>query len=309
MPTIPAVSAQLPTTRVDEPAEFLSPGAVGEVAAAFEDAGFDGCHVTDHPAPDGRWLDGGGHHALDPFVALSFAAAATTRLRLQTYIYVAGYRNPFLSAKSALSLDLLSGGRLTLGVAAGYLKPEFGALGVDFDERNDLLEEAIEVMKLAWTGETVSYEGRHFRARGVRMLPRPVADPHPPIWMGGNSTRAIRRAVESCQGWAPFRSGGLASSTRTASLTGVGDLLPRIELAREHAAAVGRSQPLDICFSLGDAEAGRADHAAQRGEMTRLAEAGVTWVSVGFDETGRATRAQIVDRARRFADEVLAPLR
>ena len=308
MPNV-RVTAHLPTTRVDRPAEFLTAEAVAEVASALEDAGYDGCHVTDHPAPDARWLDGGGHHTLDPFVALSFAAAATTTLRLQTYIYVAGYRNPFLSAKSALSLDLLSGGRLTLGMAAGYLKPEFGALGVDFDERNELLEEAIEVMKLAWTGETVSYQGRHFRARGVRMCPAPVADPHPPIWMGGNSTRAIRRAVESCQGWAPFRSGRIADSTRTASVTGIDDLVPRIELARRHAEVVGRTEPLDICFSLGDNEGGPSGNAAKRAELERLAEVGVTWVSVGFDDRPGSTRRQVIDRGRRFADEVLGPLR
>ena len=309
MPNLVRVTAHLPTTRVDRPAEFLTAEAVAQVASALEDAGYDGCHVTDHPAPDARWLDGGGHHALDPFVALSFAAAATTTLRLQTYIYVAGYRNPFLSAKSALSLDLLSGGRLTLGMAAGYLKPEFGALGVDFDERNELLEEAIEVMKLAWTGETVSYQGRHFRARGVRMRPTPVADPHPAIWMGGNSTRAIRRAVESCQGWAPFRSGRIANSTRTASVTGVDDLVPRIELARRHAEAVGRTEPLDICFSLGDNEGGPSSDAAKRAELERLAEVGVTWVSVGFDDRPGSTRREVIDRGRRFADEVLGPLR
>lgn len=308
MPNV-RVTAHLPTTRVDRPAEFLTAEAVAEVASALEDAGYDGCHVTDHPAPDARWLDGGGHHALDPFVALSFAAAATTTLALQTYIYVAGYRNPFLSAKSALSLDLLSGGRLTLGMAAGYLKPEFGALGVDFDERNELLEEAIEVMKLAWTAETVSYQGRHFRARGVRMCPAPVSDPHPAIWMGGNSTRAIRRAVESCQGWAPFRSGRIADSTRTASVTGVDDLVPRIELARRHAEAVGRTEPLDICFSLGDNEGGPSNNAAKRAELERLAEVGVTWVSVGFDDRPGSTRREVIERGRRFADEVLGPLR
>jgi len=308
MPTTVRVTAGLPTTNVSAPDEFLSAEAVAEVAAAFEDAGFDGCHVTDHPAPDARWLDGGGHHALDPFVALSFAAAATTTLSLQTYIYVAGYRNPFLSAKSALSLDLLSGGRLILGVAAGYLKPEFGALGVDFDERNELLEEAIDVMKLAWTGETVTFEGRHFRARGVRMLPRPVADPHPPIWMGGNSTRAIRRAVERCDGWAPFRSAGLGPSVRTAPVTSVEDLVPRIELARRHAADIGRTAPLDICFSAGEHQGG-SEGGAARAELQHLAEAGVTWVSVGFDDASTRTRRQVIERARRYADQVLAPLR
>ena len=307
--SLPRITAGLPTTRVDAVDEFLTAEAVAEVAAAFEDAGFDACHLTDHPAPDARWLDGGGHHALDPFVALSFAAAATRTLGLQTYIYVAGYRNPFLSAKAALSLDLLSGGRLTLGVAAGYLKPEFGALGVDFDERNELLEEAVEVMKLAWTGEAVSYQGRHFRARGVRMLPVPCATPHPPIWMGGNSTRAIRRAVEQCQGWAPFRSGTLGSSTRTASVNSLDDLRGRIELARRHAADIGRTEPFDICFSGADADNAPRTPAALRSELEALAEAGVTWVAVGFDGPPGSTRQQVIDRARRYADEVLGPLR
>jgi probable F420-dependent oxidoreductase len=306
---IPRVTAGLPTTRVDAPDEFLTAEAVGEVAAAFEDAGFDACHVTDHPAPDARWLDGGGHHALDPFVALSFAAAATRTLGVQTYIYVAGYRNPFLSAKAALSLDLLSGGRLTLGVAAGYLKPEFGTLGVDFDERNELLEEAVEVMKLAWTSDSVAYDGRHFRSRGVRMLPRPRAVPHVPIWMGGNSIRAMRRAVETCQGWAPFRSGSIASSTRTASLRSVEELRPRIEEARRLADEIGRTEPLDICFSATDAEAAPLSAAQQRAELEALADAGVTWVSVGFDGDAGSTRRQVIDRARRFADEVIGPLR
>jgi len=127
--------------------------------------------------------------------------------------------------------------------------------------------------------------------------------------MGGNSTRAIRRAVESCQGWAPFRSGRIAASTRTASVTSVEDLAPRIELARRHAAAIGRTEPLDICFSAGDNEGGPDGSAAHRRELVRLGEAGVTWVSVAFDDARTRTRRQFVERARRYADEVLAPLR
>jgi probable F420-dependent oxidoreductase len=309
----PSVTAGLPTTRVDAPDEFLTGDAVAEIASAFEDCGFDGCHVTDHPAPDARWLDGGGHHALDPFVALSFAAAATTRLQLQTYIYVAAYRNPFLSAQSALSLDLLSGGRLTLGMAAGYLKPEYGALGVDFDERNELLEEAIEVMKLAWTGEDVAYQGRHFRARGVRLAPRPRADPHPPIWMGGNTTRAIRRAVEMCQGWAPFRTTVDTANTRTSSLSSVDELRAKIAVVRRLCDETGRTEPLDICFSAGLSGAEGVPADRKRAELEELAEAGVSWVSVGFDtfvHPGAApTRRAVIDQARRYADEVLSTLR
>src|SRR5438105_12320678 len=162
----------LPTTNVDAPEEFLTGAAIAEMARTAEALGFESVYVTDHPAGDQRWLETGGHHALDPFVALSFAAAATTRLRVQTHILVLAYRNPFLTAKSVLSLDALSGGRLTLGVAAGYLRSEFHALGVDYDERNELFDEALEVLRLALTEDRVAYTGRHFRSRGTTMRPR-----------------------------------------------------------------------------------------------------------------------------------------
>src|SRR5207247_1106309 len=96
---------------------------------AGEAAGLDAVFGTEHPFPGDAWLAHGGHHALDPLVALSFAAAATTRLRLQTNLYIAAYRNPFLSAKAVATLDVLSGGRVILGVGTGHLGPEFVALG------------------------------------------------------------------------------------------------------------------------------------------------------------------------------------
>ncbi len=204
----------LPTDHVSRASEFVTGPAVMECAAAAEAAGFDACFVTDHPAPDAKWLAGGGHHALDPFVALSFAAAATTTIRVQTHILVLPYRNPLLTAKSVLSLDVLSGGRVILGVASGYLKPEFAALGVDFDERNDLTDEAIDVMRRVWTEDEVAVVGRHFRTRGTTMLPRPPQQPHPPIWIGGNSTAAIRRAVERGAGLGPIPESGRAHLTR-----------------------------------------------------------------------------------------------
>ena len=193
-------SVALPNDRVEQCEDFLTADAVADIACTVEDAGFDACFVTDHPFAGDRWLDNGGHHALEPLVQLSFAAAATTALLLHTNIYVLPYRNPFLAAKSVLSLDVLSGGRVILGVGAGYLVSEFTALGVDFDERNELLEEGIEAMKLAWTQDGVALQGRHFRAKGNTMLPRPTSRPHPPIWMGGNTKRAIRRAVRVLPG-------------------------------------------------------------------------------------------------------------
>src|SRR5690242_15140978 len=223
----------LPTDHVAQADEFVTGEAVMECARVAEDAGFDACFVTDHPAPDIKWLEGGGHHALDPFVALSFAAAATTRLRVQTHILVLPYRNPLLTAKSVLSLDVLSGGRVILGVAPGYLKPEFAALGVDFDERNDLTDEAIDVMRRVWSEDEVEVTGRHFRTRGTTMRPRPPQQPYPPIWIGGNSTAAIRRAAERGQGWVPFPNpGGLTARVRTPQLANLDELASRLRILR-----------------------------------------------------------------------------
>jgi len=287
-----AVAVELPVMRVDRPQEFVTAESVAEVARAAEDAGFAACFVTDHPAGDATWLDTGGHHSLDPFVALSFAAAVTTRLRLLTHVYILAYRNPFLTAKGTLSLDVLSGGRLILGAAAGYLRPEFGALGVDFDERNELLDEAIDVIRLAWSGQDVTYQGRHFRARAVRMRP-PASQPSPPIWMGGNSRVAIRRAVERCEGWAPFPSAGIARAAKTAEVRDLDDLRPRIAYARSYAADVGRTEPLDICWSL-DAAAGPA-------QVRQLEDEGITWATVGFPAEDRRS---YIESLRRFAERM-----
>ena len=150
--------------------ELVSGEGIAEVAAAAEAAGIHGFGFTDHPAPSQRWLEAGGHDALDPFVAMGYAAARTTTLRLIPNIVVLPYRNPFVVAKSGATLDLLSGGRFTLAVGVGYLKREFAALGVDFEERAALFDEALDVIRAIWTTDDVDLRGhalqrpRHHRA-------------------------------------------------------------------------------------------------------------------------------------------------
>jgi probable F420-dependent oxidoreductase len=293
----------LPTDHVSHASEFVTGAAIMECAAAAEAAGFDACFVTDHPAPDSKWLAGGGHHALDPFVALSFAAAATSRLRVQTHILVLPYRNPLLTAKSVLSLDVLSGGRVILGVAPGYLKPEFAALGVDFDERNELTDEAIDVMRRVWTEDSVVAEGRHFRTRGTTMLPHPPQQPHPPIWIGGNSTAAIRRAAERGQGWVPFPNpGGLTSRVRTPELSNVDELARRMQILLDHAAEIGRTDPIDVCFSP------FAEHASEVvDELHALEALGVTWAVLHGPPVN--TRSAWIDGTRGLAEKIIEPYR
>ena len=296
-------SVSLPTERIDRAAEFVTQAAVAEIARAAEDAGFAACFVTDHPFPPHRWLYGGGHYALDPFVALSFAAAATSRLRVQTHILVLPYRNPFATAKAVLSLDVLSGGRVILGVAAGYLRGEFAALGADFEARQEVSDEAIRAIVQAWAGDDVHFEGRGFKAIGNSMGFRPAQQPHPPIWVGGNSRAAIRRAVELGDGWVPFpNTAQMSAHTRTPAIETLDDLAVRIGVAREHAATVGRKQPLDICYSLASLGSRSLDPAEARQRIAELRELGVTWLTVGFPAQ---TRREYIDAMQGFARDVM----
>ena len=188
------LSLGLPPPLVEDP-DIVSAGSVMEMARAAEAAGFDAVFTTDHPFPNDRWLNTGGHHTVDPMVVLSFAAAATTTLKLHTNLFVPAYRNPFLSAKMISTLDAMSGGRAIIGVGAGYLKPEFAALGADFDNRNDRLDEAIRAMRAAWTGESVTFEGSGYAATGNTTTRRPRS--HPGRRSGSAATAAARSAAWS----------------------------------------------------------------------------------------------------------------
>ena len=188
------VSLQLPTDNVRLLDEFITAAAVAEIAQAAEAAGADAVNCTDHPFPNDEWMATGGHHALDLFVTLAFAAAHTSRLRLHTNLSVIPYRSPGVLAKSVATLDQLSGGRTIIGVGAGYQESEFAALGVDFARRNELTDDGIRTITAIWTGESVD---------GNTALPRPAQRPRPPVWVGGNSRQAMRRAVDLADGWCP----------------------------------------------------------------------------------------------------------
>ncbi|MFI6252201.1 TIGR03619 family F420-dependent LLM class oxidoreductase [Streptomyces sp. NPDC051016] len=263
-------------------ADALAAGPLHEIAAAAEGAGFDGFSLSEHPAPGERWLASGGHQTLDPLVALSYAAAATRHLRLVTYLAVAPYRNPLLLAKAAATLDVLSGGRLTLGLGAGYQKSEFHALGVELAERNALFDEALEVLPLHWSGESFSYRGRHFDARQVIARPRPVQDPIP-VWIGGNSRLARRRAAERAQGWMPMSGPAqLTATARTPALGSLAELAAQTAEMRATAESAGRAEPLDVVFSYPDRSiaAPAADTDRHRAAFAEIEKAGATWVVV-----------------------------
>ena len=300
------INVTLPFDQIDNPNEFLKPEAVVEVAGLAERLGFYGGNVTDHPCPTGRWLDAGGHYAQDPFVMLSFVAAATTKLRLHTGILVLPYRNPFITARAVATLDVFSGGRVSLGLGAGYLKGEYRALGVDFERRNDIMDEYLRALKTALSGEEFTFQGTGYEALGNRVQPGPIQKPHPPLLVGGNSRRAIRRAAELGDGWCPFfTAGGLSSTSRTAAMSDEADLAEGLKYLREHCEKIGRHKLPEIVVSSISSLSEKGNSAAMLDKIGELQALGATGAAVHID--GR-TRAEWCENAERFASEVLAKL-
>jgi probable F420-dependent oxidoreductase len=139
----------------------------------------------------------------DPLIVLGFAAAQTERLLLGTSVLVASYRNPAVAAKMLATLDLLSRGRVIVGLGGGWNQDEFAAVGQCLDERNERTDEFIEVVKKLWQTDESSFSGKYFHVPPCIFLPKPLQRPHPPIWIGGNSGRALRRVAAYGDGWHP----------------------------------------------------------------------------------------------------------
>lgn len=228
----------------------VSAATLATIARAAEAAGVGALGFTDHPAPSAKWLGAGGHPTFDPFAALSFVAAITTRVRLMTNAAVLPYRNPLLLAKNVATVDCLSGGRFTLVAGTGYLRSEFAALGCAFEERNEAFEEAVEVLRSVFLHDSFAHEGRSFAALGVAQDPTPLQRPHPPIWIGGSSRTSRRRVARYGDGWAPlYVNERAATSVHTAPLSTDSALARAIDELRELVEAEGRD-PASIAIQL-----------------------------------------------------------
>ena len=295
-----------PTVGTTHDPALVTPTGMKAVLEAAEASGFGAVGFTDHPIPSQRWLDAGGHDAFDPFTALAFCAAVTERIRLMSNVAVIPYRNPFLLAKMVATVDVLSDGRTILGAGAGYLKAEYRALGVGFDERNELFDEALDTIIAVWSDDEVVVEGRHFAAPGNSANPKPVQDPHPPIWIGGNSERARDRVARWGQGWVPFpTSATLSTTARTPQLETHNDLVPMLEDLWRRLDRAEREEPVDVhfvCREGGSPEEDNFDVDSHLSGLGELEELGVTWVGVPVpgDHLG-----QTVEVLRRYGEQVI----
>jgi probable F420-dependent oxidoreductase len=297
------------------------------VAEAAEGLGFGFVSVNDHvvvprdiasryPYSDsGEWAARTAGECLDQLATLAFLAARTERVNLLTSVMVVPQRHPVLAAKMLATVDLLSKGRLIVGCGAGWMKEEFEALGAPpFAERGRATDEYLDAFKALWTQDAPAFTGKHAQFGDVIFAPKPTRKPHPPIWIGGESGVALKRAVRVGDGWYP------ASNNPQARLDTPERLAAGIAELHKLARAAGRDPAsIDIGYLVlwpadwgaqASAEGARrlftgssADMAA---DAAALAKVGVRHVALTFQA---ATVAETLARMHKFASEVMPLVR
>lgn len=278
---------------------------VETIARAVDRLGYDALAFTEHPAPSRTWLDGSaGHPTFDLLGSLAYCAAITERVRLMTFLVVLPYHRPFMIAKALSTIDLLSRGRVTAVVGAGYLRAEFDALGVAFEDRNALLDEALTLLPEIWSGTPVTRSGSNFTADDIVSQPMPVQPGGPPLWIGGNGRLARERAART-GGWSPlFVGGDRATRIGTAALTDVDELGAGIREVRDRARALrGDAAEVVVQALTPHSRVMFAEHSVpeHRDFVESLADIGVDWFVVrapGRDATS------VVAALEYYADEL-----
>jgi probable F420-dependent oxidoreductase len=198
---------------------LATPERLGIIARKGEEFGFDALLTGDHilvpknissPYPyteGGEFPGSSSGESMEQITLLSYIAGQTSKIRLVTSVLIVPHRNPLIAAKSLATLDVLSGGRLVVGVGVGWMREEFEALGLPpFEERGAVTDEYIRAFKVLWTEDDPHFEGKYISFDDITFLPKPVQKPHPPIWVGGESRPALRRTAELADGWYPLGS-------------------------------------------------------------------------------------------------------
>jgi probable F420-dependent oxidoreductase len=276
------------------------------IARHADALGFDWLTIPEHIVMPRDMVEVMGARFPEGLTAAAVLAGATERVRLLTYVLVLPYRNPVLLAKQIATLDFLTGGRITLGTASGHLEREFATLGVPYAERGARTDEYLRVLKELWTNPTPSFHGRFVEFDEIAFEPRPVQQPHPPIFIGGNSRPAMRRAAAFGDGWLPWL------VTR--------EQLPGcLAFLRDQPGFAARADTFEVVMPLASfqiedythREVGTTHLPARRDEIVdeigRLAAAGTTVTQVVAPRT--ASLAQLLEWMTWFAEEVLPQFR
>ena len=299
---------------------LAEPATIAAMARRGEAMGYSSIVIGDHivfpvevASPYPYTVDGGfpgQGDALEQLSLMSFVAGQTTTSRLVTSVMIVPHRNPLATAKMLATIDVLSGGRVTVGVGVGWMREEFEALSApDFDRRGAASDEYIEIFRKCWTQDPVSHDGEFYSFKALRCVPHPVQKPHPPIWVGGHSRPALRRVARLGNGWHPVGATA-ASPLPPAEFRGLLDDLKRLVEAE------GRDfDDIAICFKAPSYDPGVTPPGHDRllftGEPGRIAEDLRTYAAMGVEEIIFDFRtpplAATLERMEHFMTEV-APL-
>jgi probable F420-dependent oxidoreductase len=276
--------------------ELASPATLAEVAKTAEELGYHSVFLADHVlVPRGLQstypytADGSFPYApekdwLDPLVALGYLAGQTRTIRIGTSIIVVPMRHPIVTAKQIATADFLSGGRVIFGAGVGWMAEEFTLLGASFHDRGRRMDEYLRLMKVLWTQDNPHFEGEYFQISNCGFAPKPVQKPHVPLWVGGESRAALRRAARLGDGW---HSAG----------TSLADLPHKLQILRQALDEVGRP-PEDFVISTFPTDRFTPD------VIQQCADHGVNHLMVpvfSFD------RDKVLRRLEQLATEVIMP--
>lgn len=299
------------------------PELLTRLARTAEALGYACVTVSDHvvlptrssaPYPyatSGEFPGGAQQDYQEPLALMGWLLGATRRLRVGVSVLILPYRNPVVTAKQIATLDTLSGGRVIVGAGVGWWPEEFEALAAPpFAERGAVTDEYLRLMKTLWTEDAPRFEGKHYRIADVTMLPKPAQKPHPPIWIGGQTARAIRRTAELADAWHPIglRGGtGLAPEEMAAKVQEL--RLATIRAGRDpQAVGVALRAPLDLWPPRGPVPKGADPALPLSGPPAKVVEDVRAYQRAGvrtfvFDFVRQDPRV-MVETMRRFAREV-----
>lgn len=302
--------------------ELANYDGISAMARLGEALGYDSTTMADHivfpTSSDSRYpYDSTGRHpsmgdAIEPLSLMAFLAGITDRIRLITSVLILPHRNPVLTAKMISTIDVLSRGRVTLGIGVGWLREEFAALGAaDFDARGAVSDEYVAIFRKLWGPGPVEHKGQHYSFGPIRCEPAPVQKPHPPIWVGGHSKAAIRRAARLGDGWHPLGTVDSAELRPAEFASMVALLREETQRAGRDPAAVGVSFVARLRESPTPVEG--ADRMPFTGSAAQILDdvetyrrLGVTHLSFDFR---RNSLNDTLDRMAWFADAVMSHAR
>ena len=246
--------------------------AIVETACRAEELGFDALFVNDHVIVDDSPRSEPWRNVYDPLMVLSYVAAHTSRIMLGTSVLIMPYRNPVVTAKMFATLDQMSGGRAIAGVGSGWNQAEYEALGVPFRQRGSRTTEYLLLWQECWKPGPTNFQGHYFSFEDMHVYPKPLQQPHPPVWIGGSSAASLRRAARFAQVWQP-------------TPTPLQDLVSNQDYLKHVSAEFDREPP--------------------RTRMSlRVNFSTITGSSSGGDRpTGQGTPAQVISDMRRYRQE------